>query len=108
MSGVAAITDAEFADQVLNSDKPVLVEYWATWCGPCRALNPILKELAAEQASQVTVLKMDIDENPVTARDQRIMAAPTMILYVRGEAVASVVGVRSKSALTAAFESHWS
>jgi thioredoxin 1 len=105
---VATVTDDEFTEAVLNSDKPVLVEYWATWCGPCRALNPILKELAAERADQVTVLKMDIDENPVTARDQRIMAAPTMILYVGGSPVASVVGVRSKSALTAAFEPHWS
>jgi thioredoxin 1 len=86
----------------------VLVEYWATWCGPCRALNPILKELAAEQAEAVTVLKMDIDENPATARDQQIMAAPTMILYVDGAPVASLVGVRSKSALVAAFEPHWS
>ncbi|HEX4222852.1 MAG TPA: thioredoxin [Pseudonocardiaceae bacterium] len=103
---VVTVTDDDFAEIVLNSAKPVLVEYWAKWCGPCRALNPILNELAAEQADLLTVAKMDIDENPGTARNQRIMAVPTMALYVRGAAVASVIGVRSKAALLAAFESH--
>lgn len=104
---VVTVTDDEFTDTVLNSPKPVLVEYWAQWCGPCRALNPILKELAAEHADQLTVAKMDTDENPVTARNQQIMAVPTMILYVDGSPVASVIGVRSKSALLKAFEPHW-
>ncbi|HEY4455978.1 MAG TPA: thioredoxin [Pseudonocardiaceae bacterium] len=104
---VITVTDDEFTDTVLNSPKPVLVEYWAQWCGPCRALNPILKELAAEHADALTVAKMNTDENPVTARDHQIMAVPTMILYVDGSPVASVVGVRSKSALVAAFGSHF-
>lgn len=103
---VITVTDDDFAEIVLNSDKPVLVEYWAKWCGPCRALNPILKELAAERADVLTVAKMDTDENPTTGRDQQIMAVPTMILYVRGAAVASVIGVRSKAALLAVFEPH--
>jgi thioredoxin 1 len=103
---VLTVTDADFAERVTASSRPVLVEYWANWCGPCRMLNPILAELAVEQADVLTIAKLDIDANPTVARDRRIMAAPTMILYVGGVAVASVVGVRSKSALLAAFESH--
>jgi thioredoxin 1 len=103
---VITVTDDDFTETVLNSDKPVLVEYWAKWCGPCRALNPILKELAAERADVLTVAKMDTDENPTTARDQQVMAVPTMILYVGGTPVASVIGVRSKATLLAAFEPH--
>lgn len=105
---IVTVTDDDFTETVLNSPKPILVEYWAQWCGPCRALTPILTELAAEHADALTVAKMNTDENPVAARDQRIMAVPTMILYVDGAPVASVIGVRSKSALVAAFEPHWS
>lgn len=109
MSGngtVITVTDDDFTERVLNSSTPVLVEYWATWCGPCRALTPILTELAAEQASRLVVAKMNSDENPQTARDQQVMAVPTMILYANGAPVASVIGLRSKSALLAAFEPH--
>lgn len=105
---VRTVTDDDFTEAVLNSPKPVLVEYWAQWCGPCRALNPILTELAAEQAEVLAVAKLNTDENPTTARDQQIMAVPTMILYVDGAPVASVIGVRSKATLLAAFEPHLS
>lgn len=98
------VTDASFAEEVLGSAKPVLVEYWATWCGPCRMLTPVLAELAAEQAERLRVVKLDLDANPVTFAGQRILAAPTMILYRDGAAVATVVGARSKSAVLAAFE----
>lgn len=104
---VITVTDDTFATEVLGSDRPVLVEYWADWCGPCRMVGPVLAEIAAEHASEVTVAKLDIDANPVTARDNRIMAAPTMILYSGGEAVASVVGARPKSALLATFGPHF-
>ena len=104
---VAEVTDADFAERVLGSgDRAVLVEYWATWCGPCRMVGPVLAEIAGEQADWLTVVKLDIDANPQTARDQRIMAAPTMILYRNGEPLATIVGARPKAALTAALQQH--
>lgn len=102
--GMTEVTDADFAERVLGGDRPVLVEFWATWCGPCRMLAPVLAELAAEHADRWQVMKLDIDADPVTARDQRIMSAPTMILYRDGAAVASLVGARSKAAVWRAFE----
>jgi thioredoxin 1 len=99
-----SVTDDTFATEVLGSTKPVLVEYWATWCGPCRMVGPVLGELAAEQAERLRVVKIDTDANQATARDQLIMGVPTMILYRDGQAVASVVGARSKNAILAAFE----
>ncbi|HEX4705266.1 MAG TPA: thioredoxin domain-containing protein [Pseudonocardiaceae bacterium] len=104
VTSIESVTDASFADDVLGSEVPVLVEYWATWCGPCRMLGPVLAELAVEHAGRMRVVKLDIDANPVTLRDQGVLAAPTMILYRDGDAVASVVGARSKAALFAAFE----
>jgi thioredoxin 1 len=101
---VREVTDADFAEQVLGADQPVLVEYWATWCGPCRMVAPVLAELADEHADQWRVVKMDIDANPATARDQRIMSVPNMILYRNGEAVASLVGARGKAAVWRSFE----
>ena len=98
------VTDADFAEQVLGADVPVLVEYWATWCGPCRMVAPVLAELAAEHADKWRVVKMDTDANQATAHDQRIMGVPAMILYKDGEAVASLVGARSKQAVWRAFE----
>jgi thioredoxin 1 len=101
---LASVTDASFADEVLGSARPVLVEYWAIWCGPCRMLAPVLAEIAVEQADRLRVVKLDTDANPVTMRDQKIMGVPTMILYRDGQAVASLVGARSKHAVLSAFE----
>jgi thioredoxin 1 len=101
---MASVTDVNFADEVLRSAKPVLVEYWATWCGPCRMLAPVLAQIAVEQADRLRVVKLDTDANPVTMRDQQIMGVPTMILYRDGQAVASLVGARSKHAVLSAFE----
>ncbi|HEX5405860.1 MAG TPA: thioredoxin [Pseudonocardiaceae bacterium] len=102
--GLAAVTDASFADEVLASAQPVLVEFWATWCPPCRMLGPVLTELAAEHADRLRVVKLDIDTNPVTARQFSILGAPTMILFRDGQAVASAVGARSKNAVWRTFE----
>ena len=101
---VVPVTDDTFAEEVLASDRPVLVEFWATWCGPCRMLTPILNEIAAEQADRLKVTKIDSDANSATTVAQRVMAVPTMTLYRNGQPVTSIVGARSKSALLAAFE----
>ena len=104
LAELRSVTDATFADEVLGSTTPVLVEYWATWCGPCRMLAPVLTEIAAEQAHRLTVVKIDTDANPVTARDQQVMGVPTMVLYKEGQAVATLVGARTKNAVLATFE----
>jgi thioredoxin 1 len=94
-----AVTDETFADSVLSSPRPVLVEFWAEWCPPCRQLAPILESLAADLAGRVDVVKVNIDENPQTVQRYGIMLAPTLNLYRGGEVVQQLVGARSKSAL---------
>jgi thioredoxin 1 len=106
LAELTSVTDDTFAAEVLGSTKPVLVEYWATWCGPCRMVAPVLAELAAQLPERLRVVKMDTDANPVTAMNQRIMGVPTMILYSDGQPVASIVGARSKNAILAAFEQY--
>jgi thioredoxin 1 len=100
---VTAVTDETFADAVLRNPRPVLVEFWAVWCPPCRQLAPVLDALAADLAGQVDVAKVNIDENPQTVQQYGIMLAPTMNLYRGGEVVRQVVGARSKSALLREF-----
>ena len=103
---LGAVTDATFESEVLNSSTPVLVEYWAEWCGPCKMLTPILSELATEHADKLRVVKLNTDANPITAQSQRIMSVPTMTLYRNGQPVASLIGARSKTAIWRAFEQH--
>jgi thioredoxin 1 len=93
------VTDESFADKVLGSDKPVLVDFWATWCGPCKQVAPVLEEIASAHAEKITVAKMDIDKNTKTARDYKIMAIPTMIVFSGGEPVKQIVGAKPKAAL---------
>jgi thioredoxin 1 len=93
-----AVTDADFSDRVLTSDKPVLVEFWATWCGPCRMLGPVLERIADEHP-ELEIVKMDLDANPATARDYQVMAAPTMLLFQGGAPTATIVGAKPKAAL---------
>ena len=93
------VTDANFTDEVLTSDKPVLVDFWAEWCGPCKMVAPVLEEIATEHADKITIAKLDIDENPSTARDFQVMSIPTLILFKGGEPVKQIVGAKPKQAL---------
>jgi thioredoxin 1 len=93
------VTDASFASDVLSNNKPVLVDFWATWCGPCRMVAPVLEEIAAEQADRLTVAKLDVDANPETARNFQVVSIPTMILFKDGQPVKRFVGAKGKAAL---------
>jgi thioredoxin 1 len=99
-----AVTDANFASDVLKSDKPVLVDFWAEWCAPCRKVEPLLEEIAAEMADQVTIVKLNIDENPKTAQAYRVMSVPTLTVFKDGEPVKSVAGARPKGDLVRLIE----
>jgi thioredoxin 1 len=96
IAAVTEVTDATFAE-VLGSDVPVLVEFWATWCGPCRMVGPVLAQLAAERAGELVVRKINADENPETTRSYRVMSLPTMILFAGGEPVETIVGAFPKA-----------
>ncbi|MEV3962004.1 thioredoxin [Nocardia sp. NPDC050193] len=93
------VTDKSFADDVLLSEKPVLVDFWATWCGPCKMVAPVLEEIAGSHGEKLTVAKLDIDANPETARDYQVMSIPTMILFAGGKPVKQIVGAKGKAAL---------
>ncbi|GAB2922225.1 thioredoxin [Streptomyces heilongjiangensis] len=93
------VTDATFETEVLASDKPVLVDFWAAWCGPCRQIAPVLEQIAAEYGDQITVAKLDVDTNPATSARYSVASMPTLNVYQNGEVVKSIIGARPKSAL---------
>jgi thioredoxin 1 len=97
--GAKSVTDETFIADVLQSEKTVLVDFWAEWCGPCRQVSPILEEIANEHADKLEIVKLNVDENPRTAADYGITSIPTMNVYAGGEVVKSIVGAKPKAML---------
>ena len=95
-----------FATDVLQSDKPVLVDFWAEWCNPCKLVSPVLEEIANEHADKLTIVKLNIDENPETARAYQIMSIPTMSVFQGGQIVKNIVGAKPKAALLRDLEAY--
>jgi thioredoxin 1 len=103
---IKTITDASFDQDVINSNKPVLVDFWAEWCGPCRALTPILEEVAASHGADISFAKINIDENPQAPAKFGVMSIPTLIIFKNGQVEAVKMGLLTKSQLSAFVESH--
>jgi thioredoxin 1 len=100
MSNVQEVTDATFATEVIQSDQPVLVDFWADWCSPCKQLSPIIEELAGKYAGQIKFCKVDTDANAGIAQQQGVMALPTIQVIVNGQVVESMQGGKTKTALS--------
>lgn len=106
MSNVGEVTDATFEAEVLKSPLPVLVDFWAPWCGPCRAVAPVVEEIANDYNGKLKVLKLNTDENPKTAQSYRISGIPSLMVFKNGQPVEQVVGAVPKTTLSSAVEKH--
>ncbi|CAN5471716.1 thioredoxin [soil metagenome] len=101
MSTAKDVTDATFQSEVLDSEKTIMVDFWAAWCGPCRAVGPILDQIADEHSEKLSIVKLNVDDNPETAMKYGITSIPAMKVYRGGEVVKTVIGAKPKSALEA-------
>ncbi len=106
MSNAIDINDSTFEAEVLNSDKPVVVDFWATWCGPCRKLSPVLDDIATEFGDKVKFVKVNTDENLKTAKDYAISGLPSLLVFKDGKAVERLVGLMPKSSIISNIEKH--
>jgi thioredoxin 1 len=97
--GIATLSDATFDETVKGSDIPVLVDFWAEWCGPCKMIAPILDEIAAEHSGKIRIVKLNVDDNPDTARKFEVQSIPTLIVFDEGEVAKRVVGAKGKGQL---------
>jgi thioredoxin 1 len=96
-----AVTDATFEQEVINNEKTVLVDFWAEWCGPCRAVSPILDQIALENSDKIDIVKLNVDDNPALAAKYQITSIPAMKVFQKGEVVKTVIGAKPKPALEA-------
>ncbi len=106
MSTAAAVTDQTFDTEVLKSNVPVLVDFWAAWCGPCRTIAPVVDEIASEYAGKMKVVKLDTDESGETAQRYQVMSIPTLLLFKGGQPVERVIGAMPKAALLSRIQRH--
>lgn len=103
---IPATTDAAFADDVLASETPVLVDFTAAWCGPCRMVDPVLEQIATDEAGRLRVVSLDVDANLVTTRDYAVMSMPTLALFVDGKVVTKIVGAKPRTMIMRELEPH--
>jgi thioredoxin 1 len=108
MGGVGEVNDQQFEEEVLKSDKPVLVDFWADWCVPCHMVSPVVEEIGTDKADVLRVAKLNVDDNPDTSRRFSVLSIPTLILFVKGEERARVIGAKPKDAILREIEEHLS
>ena len=104
MADIPEATDANWEEEVVAAEQPVVVDFWAPWCGPCRVVDPIIEDLAGQHAGRVKFMKLNVDDNPATATRYNVLSIPTVILFERGEPQQTVIGARSKSHYESAWE----